>query len=48
MGEKGTGLGLPYSADIVAAHNGSLTVTSDPGIRTVFTISVRGEWAVEI
>lgn len=35
-GERGTGLGLPYSADIMEAHGGLLTMENDEGIKTVF------------
>ncbi len=35
-GEKGTGLGLPYCADIMAAHGGTLTVESEVGKGSVF------------
>jgi len=35
-GEIGTGLGLPFSHDIMAAHGGSLTVKSKIGEGTVF------------
>ncbi|MDH4184058.1 MAG: HAMP domain-containing histidine kinase, partial [Nitrospinota bacterium] len=31
VGERGTGLGLPYSHDIISAHGGSLRVESAPG-----------------
>ncbi|MBF0171705.1 MAG: response regulator, partial [Nitrospinae bacterium] len=36
QGEAGTGLGLPYSADIMKAHGGDLTVASTPGAGTTF------------
>ena len=35
-GEMGTGLGLPYSYDIMEAHGGELTVESKPGEGTIF------------
>jgi CheY-like chemotaxis protein len=35
-GEKGTGLGLPFSHDIIRAHNGSLRVESKEGEGSVF------------
>ena len=35
-GERGTGMGLPLSHDIMAAHGGSLEVESKPGEGTVF------------
>lgn len=35
---KGTGLGLSVVQGIIESHNGTITVDSDPGIRTVFTI----------
>ncbi|MBL0389320.1 PAS domain S-box protein [Tumebacillus sp. ITR2] len=34
----GTGLGLPVCHKIVESHNGTLEVTSEPGVGTVFTI----------
>jgi signal transduction histidine kinase len=36
-GETGTGLGLPFSHDIMEAHGGQLTVESAPGKGSVFT-----------
>lgn len=36
----GTGLGLSITQGIVAAHGGSVAVTSDPGRDTLFTISL--------
>jgi signal transduction histidine kinase len=35
-GETGTGLGLPFSHDIMKAHGGELTVESVPGTGSVF------------
>jgi signal transduction histidine kinase len=35
-GEMGTGLGLPFSHDIMEAHGGELTVESSPGKGSVF------------
>jgi PAS domain S-box-containing protein len=35
-GERGTGLGLPYCADILKAHGGSIRVESEPGRGSVF------------
>jgi PAS domain S-box-containing protein len=37
-GERGTGLGLPYSYDIIKAHGGEITVESAPGKGTVFCV----------
>jgi PAS domain S-box-containing protein len=37
-GEMGTGLGLPYSHDIMKAHGGDITVESAPGKGCVFTV----------
>ncbi len=34
----GTGLGLPIARTIIKAHSGQLTVTSNPGKGTVFTV----------
>ncbi|EIJ41352.1 signal transduction histidine kinase [Beggiatoa alba B18LD] len=39
-GEKGTGFGLPFSQDIMFAHNGSLTVESELGKGTTFFINL--------
>ena len=36
--EGGSGIGLSLSRQIMSLHNGSLTVKSDPGIKTVFTL----------
>jgi signal transduction histidine kinase len=36
----GTGLGLPISRSIVVAHGGSLTVRSEPGKGSIFTITL--------
>lgn len=38
--KEGTGLGLPIVQDIVKSHNGKLTIASDEGIYTKFTISL--------
>src|SRR5688572_2609622 len=34
----GSGIGLSLSRQIMQMHNGSITVESDPGVRTVFTL----------
>ncbi|HEB71620.1 MAG TPA: PAS domain S-box protein [Nitrospirae bacterium] len=39
-GEKGTGLGLPLSYDIIKAHGGELTVESIPGAGCIFCITL--------
>jgi PAS domain S-box-containing protein len=39
-GERGTGLGLPYCHDIMAAHGGTLTVESGKGRGTVFYVTL--------
>lgn len=37
-GERGTGFGLPFSHDIIAAHDGQLEVASIPGKGSTFSI----------
>ncbi|MBI5178411.1 MAG: hypothetical protein HZA04_04040, partial [Nitrospinae bacterium] len=37
-GEGGTGLGLPYSHDIMKAHGGTLTVRSEEGKGSIFSL----------
>lgn len=38
--KNGTGLGLAIADRIIRAHGGSLTVSSEPGNRTTFTLSL--------
>ncbi len=38
--EKGSGLGLPLSREIVEAHGGSLTIATDPGEGTEVTLEL--------
>ena len=38
--KDGTGLGLAISHRVAKAHNGNLTVTSTPGVSTVFTLTL--------
>jgi two-component system NtrC family sensor kinase len=35
---KGTGLGLSISADIIRKHHGTISVASEPGKGTTFTV----------
>jgi signal transduction histidine kinase len=37
--EKGNGLGLANSQNIILAHKGSISAESEPGKGTVFTVS---------
>jgi len=39
-GEQGTGFGLPFSNDIMLAHQGKITIESTPGEGTTFYISL--------
>lgn len=41
--EKGSGIGLSLSRQIIAMHGGSLTVVSNPGIETLFRLRFRNE-----
>ncbi len=38
--KDGTGLGLPIARRIIKAHGGTLTVSSEPGTGTTFTLAV--------
>ena len=38
-GPRGTGLGLPIVAAIVAAHDGSVAIRSEPGVETAVTMT---------
>lgn len=42
---RGTGLGLPIARDVVAAHGGSISVSSAPGEGTTFTIELPSDAA---
>lgn len=37
-GETGSGFGLPYSMDIIKAHGGGISVSSEPGKGATFTV----------
>jgi signal transduction histidine kinase len=37
---EGTGLGLPVVQQLIAAHHGTLTYTSEPGRGTTFRITL--------
>jgi two-component system nitrogen regulation sensor histidine kinase NtrY len=37
--KSGSGIGLALSRQIMQMHNGSLTVKSDPGVKTIFTLT---------
>lgn len=39
-GEEGTGLGLPFCADIMRAHGGSIDYTPDPGGGSIFILTI--------
>ncbi|MEZ4590830.1 MAG: ATP-binding protein [Chloroflexota bacterium] len=41
---KGTGLGLTLVKEIIEAHRGTVSVRSQPGLGTTFTIFIPGYW----
>ncbi len=41
-GTQGTGLGLSITHDIIKAHGGSLSISSEPG-KTTFTICLKAD-----
>ena len=45
---KGTGLGLNISYDIVKKHGGEITIESEPGVGTTFTIRLPASGPKEI
>lgn len=45
--EHGTGLGLPISNQIIAEHDGRLTVESEVGVGTVFTVVIPDKIALD-
>jgi two-component system phosphate regulon sensor histidine kinase PhoR len=40
-GDKGSGLGLAIAKKVVEAHNGSIDVSSEPGVGSVFSVHLR-------
>jgi signal transduction histidine kinase len=42
---RGTGLGLPIARDVVSAHGGTISVTSNVGAGTTFTIDLPSDAA---
>jgi len=38
--EKGSGIGLSYSREVMLLHGGRISVTSIPGVQTIFELSL--------
>jgi two-component system nitrogen regulation sensor histidine kinase NtrY len=39
--DEGTGIGLPFARQVMKLHHGTISVKSDPGKQTVFTLAFR-------